>query len=306
MPQRAAWRAVARGLVISGTTALHLDDIARRRERAGTASGSASVARVLFLHGTPDPRAFTALLAWLERRFSLLDMAAFERLMNGHARGLDRPGVLLTFDDGFASHYDVAAPLLEQRGTRGVFFVVPGFSMQSGDAARRFYLERIRGTRWERPMTPDQIADLAARGHTIGNHTFTHALLPATAPADYEREIYDSAAVLESWIGEPVRTFAWPFVWNGITADAHRLIAARHSWCFAPCAGRIDPALDVPALLWRTSVEASTPAAELGFQCSPLADWASVWRRRHLRALLRSMSPAKALSATDRAARDAA
>lgn len=38
-------------------------------------------------------------------------------------RDPDRPGVLLTFDDGLSDHVEVVAPILEGRGLRGVFFL---------------------------------------------------------------------------------------------------------------------------------------------------------------------------------------
>lgn len=38
-------------------------------------------------------------------------------------RDPDRPGVLLTFDDGLSDHVDVVAPILERRGLRGLFFL---------------------------------------------------------------------------------------------------------------------------------------------------------------------------------------
>jgi peptidoglycan/xylan/chitin deacetylase (PgdA/CDA1 family) len=58
----------------------------------------------------------------------------------------------LTYDDGLASHLDIAAPALEARGLRGTFFVT---------------LENIAGRAadWQQ---------LAARGHELANHTVTH------------------------------------------------------------------------------------------------------------------------------------
>ena len=289
-------RAWTRQLVVSGATALHLDSFARNRERAGTRLGHGNVIRVLFLHGTPaaDAAAFGRLLAWLQRRFRIIDYETFERLMRTPAPVLDQPAVLLTFDDGFRSQYEVAAPILEEAGLRALFFVVPGFSLLSGETARRFSVERIRGRLAELPMTPEQIAELAGRGHTIGNHTFSHAWLSKTPSTAYDREIIDSAAMLESWIGQAINTFAWPFVWNGISPVAYRVAAARHRYCFAPCSGRVLPGLDSPGLIWRANVEAGSRHAEVGFQCSALADRASANRRGRLRHLLQpSVTPSQ-------------
>jgi peptidoglycan/xylan/chitin deacetylase (PgdA/CDA1 family) len=210
-----------------------------------------------------------------------------------------RPPLLLTFDDGFASNYDVAAPLLEAHGIRGLFFVVPAFSMASPTAAPAFYRDRIRGRadRFERSMTPDEIADLARRGHTIGNHTFSHCRLSDVSENDLRHEIDDSAEVIESWIGRRVEAFAWPFVWDAVTPEAHAAIRARHSYCFSPCAGLNDTGRDSPALLWRANAEADRSFREFRFQCSGLADIVNAGRRA---ALIRRLADPRV--AGDRAA----
>ena len=280
-----------REFIITGTTALHLDTFARTREQARAATGPQPI-RVLFLHATPDPDALKALLEWLQRHFEIIDFATFDRRMRSAAPSpVRRPAVLLTFDDGFESNYRVAAPLLEAAGARGLFFVVPGFSVLHGDEARRFYVEHIRGARFAPPMTPEQVGDLAARGHTIGNHTFSHALLSRTPANEYDREIDHSAARIESWTGRRVEAFAWPFVWNGLTSDAYAVVRARHSHCFSPCAGCNVPGADVPGLIWRTNVETWSRSAERRFQCSTLADRASADRRWRLRQRLHPLVP---------------
>ena len=290
MPPMSPLRYWSRQLVITATTALQLDRIERRRERRELACRATPLVRVLFAHATlaHQARSFRSQVRWLTRHFDVIDFARFDELMVSSVKTRrDKPAVLLTFDDGLASNYQVAAPILEEEGVRGLFFVIPGFSILTGEAALDFYRQRIRERHPEPAMTPEQVADLAARGHTIGNHTFSHALLSEAPPADYAREILDSAATLESWTGRSVDTFAWPFVWNGITREAHRLVTERHRYCFSPCAGRVDVASDDPHLIWRTNIEPRYRHAEVRFQCSPLADRFSAARREALTRQLR-------------------
>jgi peptidoglycan/xylan/chitin deacetylase (PgdA/CDA1 family) len=287
----------ARQLIISGTTALNLDALYEACDRSQAATAAPPV-RVLFLHGTPDEGAFRALVLWLQRRFEIIDFATFDGLMRSTpASALRAPAVLLTFDDGLESNYRIAARVLEEVGVRGLFFVIPGFSLTSGDSSRRFYAERIRGTRFEPPMAPAHVADLAGRGHTIGNHTMSHAWLSRTDASEYGREIEASAAILESWIDRPVEAFAWPFVWNGITADAYHVATARHRYCFSPCAGRVMPGIDTGPLFWRTNLETWSRPAERRFQCSGLADRAAAVRRQRLRQLLEAEAPSTSQAA---------
>jgi peptidoglycan/xylan/chitin deacetylase (PgdA/CDA1 family) len=268
---------------------MDLDGVARRGERSQPRRARTSVVRVLYLHATPASHAQTLRrhLAWLQEQLHVIDFAAFDRIVRAPVPSANsKPSLLLTFDDGIASNYAVAAPLLEAAGVRALFFVVPEFSVRSGEDAYRFCRERIRSRHVEAAMTPGQIADLAARGHTIGNHTFSHANLLKTSPSEYEREIIESAAVIESWIGRPVDTFAWPFTWRAITPAAFRLAAERHWYCFGPCPGRTRGGAGLGSPFWRTNFEAHFRPAEVRFQCSGLADLAASARRRQLSRLL--------------------
>jgi peptidoglycan/xylan/chitin deacetylase (PgdA/CDA1 family) len=283
-------RRLGRRLVSAGVTALGLDELTRSRERSEMRRRRTQVVRVLFLHESPEAHAerLRRHLSWLREHFNVIDFDRFKRLFEGSlVLEDDRPAALLTFDDGLATNYEIAAPILENAGMRGMFFVVPGFSVRTGDDARRFYLERIRDRRPPlTPMTPEQIRDLSARGHTIGNHTLSHARLSDIPEAEYQREIVESAAIIESWIGRPVEAFSWPLAWNAITSAAHRLACQRHPYCFTPCSGRTDIQTDSPRLIWRTSVEAFYDSAEFRFKCSGLADQVSAGRRRQLARML--------------------
>lgn len=288
-------RALSRQLIIRVATRLGADAANRAYDRRAMYAFGQPPVRVLFFHGTPVQYAdrFRRQLAWLRQRFDIIDFAAFKQRFGSCAASTsNRPAVLLTFDDGFVSNYDVAAPLLEEAAVRGVFFVVPSFSLAGADASHAFYMTQLHGRseRYERAMTPAEIRDLADRGHTIGNHTFSHVRLSDTPEAEYRHELLDAAAVIESWTGRPVETFAWPYVWNGITPAAHRLASERHRYCFSPCAGVVDPIRDRADLLWRTNAEVDRSFDEFRFQCSGLGDYVTVQRRRRLQRLLASPS----------------
>jgi peptidoglycan/xylan/chitin deacetylase (PgdA/CDA1 family) len=206
-----------------------------------------------------------------------------------------KPLVLFTFDDGRESNYHVAAPLLEEFGGRGVFFVVPAFAQTAGtERALAFYRTRINpefrseneaDEDWK-PMSPRHVEALANRGHAIGNHTFTHERMVKLSALDLDREIGDSARTLASWTGKPVDAFAWTFGWDAIDIPAWQAIQRHHRFCFSPCPGIIDLHRDHPSLLWRREIETRYSAAELRFSYSGLADLWWARRRRRLRSLL--------------------
>ncbi len=101
--------------------------------------------------------------------------------------------VMLTFDDGGESAHSVIAPLLEERGWRGLFFIVPNRIGQPGF------------------LRPEQVADLHRRGHVIGSHSWSHP--PRLSHLSEEQifsEWHESKKALEQMIGVPVLTASVP------------------------------------------------------------------------------------------------
>jgi peptidoglycan/xylan/chitin deacetylase (PgdA/CDA1 family) len=285
------FRSQARALLIRTATLARLDVLALRRQKL---KGSGLVIGV---HETPPSleEQFRAQLQWASQRFTITNLEAFAQLWDDPPPQPAKPMLLFTFDDGRESNYTVAAPLLESFGGRGVFFVVPGFAECAPDQALSFYRERINpdsrsgDEQWEdwNPMNPTQIADLAARGHAIGNHTLTHQRLVGLSSEKLEQEIGDGARKLAAWTQKPVDAFAWTFGWDAVDANAWEVIRRYHRFCFSPCAGVTDPRYDKPSLLWRREIEVKYSASEYRFLYSGLVDpWWST-RRKLLREMLR-------------------
>jgi peptidoglycan/xylan/chitin deacetylase (PgdA/CDA1 family) len=65
---------------------------------------------------------FEAQLDWLEARYEVINGPTFERAVL-EGKHFERPTALLTFDDGFADHFDHVFPLLHRRRLGGIFFV---------------------------------------------------------------------------------------------------------------------------------------------------------------------------------------
>jgi peptidoglycan/xylan/chitin deacetylase (PgdA/CDA1 family) len=279
----------ARSWLIQAATLSRADALAFRLHQF-----SRPQALVVAVHETPASlRAqFHAQLEWASHHFTITNLETFAALWSGSA---DRPQplkplLLFTFDDGRESNYSIAAPLLESFGGRGVFFIVPAFADCRDEAqALTFYRTRINpdsspldeATEDWKPMNPAQIADLAERGHAIGNHTLRHEPLVGLSPEALEREIGESARILASWAKQPIEAFAWTFGWNQIDASAWREIQRYHRFCFSPCAGAIHARRDLPSLLWRREIEVRYSPAEQRFAYSGLLDlW---WARRRSR-----------------------
>ncbi len=285
-----SFRSQTRAWLIRAAVLARLDTFAFRVQTANRSRWGLVVA----MHETPISlhSHLREQLDFASKYFTITSLEGFAGLWERPAKRDDdsKPLLLFTFDDGRESNYTVAAPILESFGGRGVFFVVPAFAeCASIDEALSFYRTRInpnskpgdeRAEDWK-PMNSRQIADLAARGHAIGNHTLTHARLVGITPEELEQEVGESARKIAAWTTKPVDAFAWTFGWDAIDANAWNVVRRYHRFCFSPCAGMIDSHHDKPSLLWRREIEARYATPEVRFLYSGLVDlW---WRARRRR-----------------------
>jgi peptidoglycan/xylan/chitin deacetylase (PgdA/CDA1 family) len=138
---------------------------------------------------------FLRQVAFLRRRFS------FRRLSEwpSPSREGGRRPIVLTFDDAYASTAEV---LLRTTGLVGTVFPVPALvgraSEWDGESARPL-------ASWE------ALAALRDTGFEMGNHTFSHADLPASDDGPLGEEIAGAAVALSERLGVAVRSFCYPY-----------------------------------------------------------------------------------------------
>lgn len=134
-------------------------------------------------------------------------------------RQLPTRSVALTFDDGYRSVHETALPLLAERGLRATVYPVTA--------------ELGGFNRWDtgRPGVPrlalasgGQLRELAAAGWEVGGHTHTHPELTGLPVERIQEELTTSQAILECLLGQPVRSFAYPF---GAHDHASRALAGQ-------------------------------------------------------------------------------
>jgi len=99
----------------------------------------------------------------------------------------------LTFDDGYACHYETAFPLLERYGLPATFYVPTVHLKQPG------YL------------TIEQMVELSQGGHEIASHSVTHSNLKRIPAVKVDQELRESKQILENLLKLPVKNFAAPF-----------------------------------------------------------------------------------------------
>lgn len=150
-----------------------------------------------------DPSLFAEQMAMLaERGYLGVTVDAIVRWQRGDGT-LPSRAIGITFDDAYASVPQHAIPVLERLGWTATIFAV---STQLG------------GTNlWDHGAPVASLLDaaalsaLAARGHEIGSHSQYHQRLTELSDARLDSELLRSRATLESSLGLPVNSFAFPY-----------------------------------------------------------------------------------------------
>ena len=123
--------------------------------------------------------------------YKTISIELLVRAINQGAQLPPKP-ILLTFDDGSETIYTTALPIMQRYGFTGVSYIVYNY---------------VGITNY---MNPDQLRALHAAGWEIGSHSLSHKDL-TLRPDRQEDEIVQSRRQLESLLGVPVLSFAYPF-----------------------------------------------------------------------------------------------
>ena len=150
--------------------------------------------------GAPTDR-FGRILAYHEFAFSpstdvyYLQPATFEEHVESALRAAKQSStsIVFSFDDAHVSQIELAAPILEKHGVRGLFFVPASWVGIKHRVASWTALER-----------------LLKNGHSIGSHGLTHTYLSSCSPVDLRHELAGSRAVLEDRLGQAVTSISMP------------------------------------------------------------------------------------------------
>jgi peptidoglycan/xylan/chitin deacetylase (PgdA/CDA1 family) len=154
------------------------------------------------------PEDFEAQMTWLARTQSIIPL---EEAAEG------KPGVAITFDDGYLDNLTHAAPILRRLELPATVFMVIG---RLGEA-----LQGDPDPATGVLMNLAELRQLAGQGVQIGGHTVSHPRLSALSDTEQRREILGCKAALEDALGVPVTAFAYPYgARTDYTPDTVRLV----------------------------------------------------------------------------------
>ncbi len=203
-----------------------------------------------------EAAAFEAHLRYYTEHYVSVDLPMLEDFLRTGVWEHPRPGLILSFDDGHLSHYEIAAPLLEKYRFTGWFFVPIGLMNLERN---RFDSEADKLNAVETSLTADQLKHLDRR-HVVGSHTETHCRLSSTNSSErLDFEINGSQKNLEAVLGHPVPTFCWVGgEENTYSREAADYIKQSYQYSFMTNCAPIFPKENA-LQLQRTNIEAENP-----------------------------------------------
>lgn len=133
-------------------------------------------------------------------------------------------------------------------------------------------------------MSWDEAKEMRRGGMSIGSHAHSHQILAHLTPDEQSRELTTSKSILESHLGEPVHTVAYPVgtkgAFNAATLEAARSSGYKAGFSYIPGVNRVTHLL--PFELRRISVDnnpdtmsvklSTLLATELGIRAKELLD----------------------------------
>jgi peptidoglycan/xylan/chitin deacetylase (PgdA/CDA1 family) len=167
-----------------------------------------------------EPEAFAAQADWLSRRRLVVDLDLAIARLDRRGR-LPRRMAALTFDDGFASVFEVAWPVLRDLHLPITVFLVAGTLTEPGLSVD--WVDDPPPTPL-RTMTLGEALEMQDGGAVIGSHSYVHANLTELSDEECVRDLRESRELLSELLGKPVDLLAYP---RGLNDGRVRTSAAR-------------------------------------------------------------------------------
>jgi peptidoglycan/xylan/chitin deacetylase (PgdA/CDA1 family) len=124
--------------------------------------------------------------------------AGLEKFLHGNSPGSKL--AVITFDDGFQDFYTAALPVLRQYNFGATVFLPAAFI---GQEPRKF--------KGRTCLTWDEVRESQKAGIEFGSHTVNHPKLYELDLPQIRAELKESKAAIENELGQPVRSFAYPY-----------------------------------------------------------------------------------------------
>ena len=158
---------------------------------------------------------FESVIRWVRKNFNILEPL---ELINS-----TKPGILLTFDDGFQNNYTNVLPILEKYSAPGLFFITTQHVLDPKNWLH--FVKELVMKEWNNPReVPENIQNEYYDGLTkemlikmsnnplvtLGSHTITHPFLTKCTAKEIELELGNSKEYLEKITKKSIYYLAYP------------------------------------------------------------------------------------------------
>ncbi len=146
--------------------------------------------------------AFEKQMAYLKTNgFQVITLAELADFLQ-YRHGLPDRSVVITFDDGYRSFYEIAHPILKKFNFTATLFIYTDFIGKSANA-----------------LTWDHLRELKALGYEIGSHGVSHSYLTKREEAENDAaylerirsELIRSKAIIDEKLGQNTVCIAYPY-----------------------------------------------------------------------------------------------
>ena len=210
--------------------------------------------RVVNYHSTPTSYAanLEQHLAFYQKHYSNTTLQELNDFLATKIWKKDKPGLIISFDDGLKNNKECALPLLESYGFTGWLCIPTGYLLKKNtekiNAEEIISIYGIKTTAKEGLiMTPEELEQVSHK-HEILCHTYTHMRLPQTVNDDatLNKELVQAKKELENSCGKKIEGFCWVGEeLKNYSAKAHKIIKENYHFAFqtnnSPVTKKTDP-----------------------------------------------------------------
>jgi peptidoglycan/xylan/chitin deacetylase (PgdA/CDA1 family) len=169
--------------------------------------------RVIHYHCTPEifKNSFDEHLKLFSKFYSPVTENDLSRFFETKKWHKNKPGLIISFDDGLRSNFDYACPLLEKHGFVGWFFIPSNFIL---DPTLKFTIDnKIKLSQHysdNRYCVSIEEMNLMKKNHVIGGHTASHHRFNNNdLDKVLEKEITTAKIDLQNFIDKEIKAFSW-------------------------------------------------------------------------------------------------
>ena len=246
--------------------------------------------RVVNYHSTPphEMNNFEEQLKCYQQVYSSVNYNDLEMFFESGKWHKEKPGLIISFDDGFRDNVDHAVPLLDKYGFTGWFFIPSGLINGNSEVQMEFvgktegrYIPTYTDGRYL--MSWEEIKQLYAT-HVVGCHTFSHHRMnEKDTPELLNKEIVVSKFLMENMLQKPVSIYCWV---GGeehtyTHAAAKQIKDAGYKYSFMTNTYPLTPGQS-PLQIHRTNIETRNPMSLVRFQLSIIMDMLYKGKRKRV------------------------